>query len=253
MRVTHSERDGLTRIRLRPVKLPAYWGFGGVFLAAGLLAGLVGGRMSLVDCSRDTSGTARCRLESKSLAGHARVDGELTSALPRDSLTWGFVANREVFVTVKGRELPLGLVAAGGDEKDDLARRLNLLVSGEGPDVRYREDTRLAFWFLGFFVAASGAAILLSIEFVSVTVDRESQQVTIRRVSGWRRRRETVPLDRIAGVHSEAFTFRRATSFNVVFDLVGRKPLHIARTPLFTEASARTVLELIQKDVAQRA
>jgi hypothetical protein len=246
MRVTSKELGNRTWLGLRPVNLAAYWLFGLGFLAAGLLVAAMG-RKTSVECARGLDAAARCLLESHSLTGDARVEGNLGGATIQDTTTWGFIAMREVLVTINSREIPLGLVAADGDAKDDLALRLTSLAAGAGLDVTYREDTRPHLWLLGLAVAAGGAIILLSIEYISILIDRDERHVIIRSRARWRRRRELIPIGQIAEIRPEPFTLRRTTSFNVVFRLRNGRRVSVARTPLFTEASAAETAALLER------
>lgn len=258
MRVTSRERGNLFRLSLKPVTVPAYWGFGLVFIALGLLAASCGRAVSLTCPDVSDDSPIRCRLQSVRLAATTVASGRLGTTVTRDIVSWGFNATREVFVTIDGREQPLALVAADGDAKDDLARRLNALLAGTGTTVDYREDSRPALWILGIVTSAGGIVILLSIEYISVAVDRADRTVTIRGQSWWRRRSETIPIGRIRGVSAGPSGSRRSahrghTSWNVFLRVAGRNQVAVARMPLFTEASANETAALLERAIRRPA
>lgn len=246
MRVSCRERLSQIRIRLRPVKLPAYWAFGVLFIAAGLLVTLTGARQTSLICTIEPSASAQCELRMRHLLRELRAHGNLDEARTVDRVTWGFMATRDVLVSIGGREHALILVGANGDEKDELVAGLNALARGSGPAVNYREDMRALFWAFGMLVIGAGTLILLSVEFISIIVDRDKRRLTILGRAWGRGRRDEIPLDRIAGIDATPFTVGRQTSWNVVLKLGGGRCIAVARTPLFTGASAAETIALLE-------
>lgn len=248
MIVTFRDAGQRRVIRLRPVRVQAYWISGLLFLALGVVLAFTMCRATAVSCRPSSSGGAWCVIDRSGWSGGAREEGWLRSARVEPRTSLGFVGTEVVLLGLDGRQVELSLIAADGDDKASLVKRLETLLAGTSRDAAgYQEDTRALMGLLSLVLVVAGGVILWSIERVRVVIDRAAREIRITGRSGLVTRTHTIPFDIVRGIGRHSVSLEGATSHHVVIRTRGRGEITVARAPLFTEDSAARTIDLIEE------
>ncbi len=248
MVVTFRDAGARRVIRLRPVKGAAYWISGLLFIVLGAVLSFTMCRATAVSCRPSSAGGTWCVIDRAGWVRSTRDEGWLRAARVEPRTSLGFVQTEEVLIGLDGRQVELSLIAADGDDKASLVKRLDSLLAGTAREAAgYQEDTRALMGLLSVVLLLAGGAILWSIERVRVVIDRSAREINISGRSGFATRTQTIPFDAIRGVSRRPFTVEGVTSHDVVIRASGRGDIPVARAPLFTETSATRTVELIEE------
>ena len=231
---------------MMPVRQPAYWFAGILFIAMGLGTAWLLARAVRFDCVR-ADGT--CAVGTSTGFGWKTREFGVEQLRGARARTWerGGAAGMRLELLTDGGAIPLDLVNATGDVKDSLARVIEEFVDDHSvAEVRIREDARPAGWGLGLLLVAAGAICLAAMEWIRLTLDRDQGTVTLRsrRLRG--RRSEDALVGDVTGVEVREFKLRRGSSSSVSLALRGRAEMPLTKMPMFTAQSAAAASALIR-------
>jgi len=240
-------------IRLRPVKVWAYWLFGLAFIAAGAWVLLLLGRGVHLSCPADPKGECElARVVVVGWKGESFPVAELAGARV-DTVTAAGTARMDLVLQTTSGDRTLALVAADGAEKIGLAQTVRRYVAdpASGP-LDIREDSRRFGIPLALLVALGGVLILLAYETVVIAADRSTGILLIRSRRFRRSRSVELRLDEIEDISTPSWHVRGAESYSLVLHLKGRREQSLTRTPLFTVESAGQVRDAIMPFLVPR-
>lgn len=240
-------------LRLKPVHLAAYWGFGLLFVAMGLGTAWLLGRAVSFGCERDAGVTGTCTYATTAALRTTRRTFPVSALHGADVRLsgGGLVRSKVLVLRTDGGDLPLPLSNANGAVKDSLAALIAAFVQGAAPAVRVREDSRALGFLFGLFLVGAGVVCIGVIERFVLDMDRDTGRVRIRGLRHGRLRRVDIPLDLVRGVGKTAFTVRRARSWSVYLDLGDRAREPLTRAALCTDRSAEQTVDVIQSWLAE--
>lgn len=229
------------------MKVRAYWISGLLFLALGVVLAFTMCRSTAVSCRPSSSGGAWCVIDRSGWFGGTREEGWLRSARVEARTSLGFVGTEAVLLGLDARQVELSLIAADGDDKASLVKRLEALLAGTSREAAgYQEDTRALMGLLALVLVVAGGVILSSIERVRVVIDGARGEIRITGHSGFVRRTHAIPFDIVRGVGRHSFAMEGVTSHQVVIRTRGRGEIPVARAALFTDDSAARTVDLIE-------
>lgn len=220
MRVLTSSAQHLV-LQLRPWSL---WFFGGAFMLAGLLPGLLLAEVSTLECRR-TEQPPSCELSRSGLVKDDRYViplDQFQGVEVQESRSDGSSTYRVVLLTSEGDRPLTGYSSSGYAGKERLARQIDAFLNDSSqPQLVIQQDSRWLGYLFTLIFSGSGLLVACVMgNVVTCEFDKLGQSFKLTRQGLWGRKTIQHPLHHIQTVHLETSRSNKGrTTYRVALGL----------------------------------